>query len=93
MRSIKYKGAKMNSKLLGSDLTRAMLERGDKQVWCAVSNESEQDAMNTIKNIDGNFIMHIVTFKDGCFFCKEDSTWLYAVPIKKTLLTQDEVGL
>ena len=43
----------MLSKLVGSDLTRAMLERGDQQVWCAVSNESEQDAINTIKNVDG----------------------------------------
>ena len=83
----------MLSKLVGSDLTRAMLERGDEQVWCAVSNESEQDAMSTIRNIDGRFIMHIVSFEDGCFHCKEDSTWSYAVPIKKTLLTQDEVGL
>ena len=83
----------MLSKLVGSDLTRAMLERGDEQVWCAVSNESEQDAISTIKNVDGRFIMHIVSFEEGCFLCKEDSTWSYAVPIKKTLLTQDEVGL
>ena len=83
----------MNDELLVSDLTRAMLERGDEQVLCAVSNESEQDAIKTIKNIDGNFIMHIVAFEDGYFLCKEESTWLYAVPIKKTLLTQDEVGL
>lgn len=83
----------MSPQLTGSDLTRAMLERGDQQVWCAVSNESEQDAINTIKNVDGNFIMHIVAFEDGCFLCKEDSAWSYAVPIKKTLLTQDEVGL
>ena len=83
----------MNDELLVSDLTRAMLERGDEQVLCAVSNESEQDAIKTIKIIDGNFIMHIVAFEDGCFLCKEESTWSYAVPIKKTLLTQDEVGL
>lgn len=83
----------MSPQLIGSDLTRAMLERGDEQVWCAVSNESEQDAISTIRNVDGRFIMHIVSFEDGCFHCKEDSTWSYAVPIKKTLLTQDEVGL
>lgn len=83
----------MSPQLIGSDLTRAMLERGDQQVWCAVSNESEQDAISTIRNVDGRFIMHIVSFEDGCFHCKEDSTWSYAVPIKKILLTQDEVGL
>ncbi|WP_079691582.1 hypothetical protein [Psychrobacter sp. DAB_AL43B] len=83
----------MSSKLIGSDLTRAMLERGDKQVWCAVSNESEQDAINTIKNVDGRFIMHIVSFENECFLCEEEGTWKYAIPIKKIPLTQDEVGL
>lgn len=83
----------MSFELVGSDLTRAMLERGDEQVWCAVSNESEQDVINTIKNMDRNFMMHIVSFEDGCFHCKEKSTWKYAVPIKKTLLTQNDVKL
>ena len=88
------KGTDMSPQLVvGSDLTRAMLERGDKQVWCAVSNESEQDAMNTIKNVDSNFIMHIVVSEDGYFLCKEEGTWTYAVPIKKIPLTQNEVGL
>jgi len=83
----------MSTKLIGSDLTRVMLERGNEQVWCAVSNDSEQDAMATIRNIDGNFIMHIVSFEDGCFLCKKEATWKYAIPIKKTKLTQDEAGL
>lgn len=38
----------MNDVLLGNDLTCAMLERGDKQVWCAVSNISIEQAMSTI---------------------------------------------
>jgi len=83
----------MSFELVGSDLTRAMLERGDEQVWCAVSNESEQDVINTIKNIDRNFIVHIVSFKDGCFLCKEKRAWKYAVPIKKTPLTQNDIIL
>ncbi|WP_198331392.1 hypothetical protein [Psychrobacter aquimaris] len=83
----------MSTKLVGSSLTRAMLERGDKQVWCAVSNESEQDAMNTIKNVDGKFIVHIIASEDGCFICKEEGSWKHAVPIKKIPLTQNEVGL
>lgn len=83
----------MIHQLVGSDLTLAMLKRGDEQVWCAVSNESEQDAINTIKNVDGRFIINIISFKDKCFLCKEESTWKYAVPIKKTPLTQNEVGL
>ncbi|KAA0915780.1 hypothetical protein [Psychrobacter sp. ANT_WB68] len=83
----------MGFELTGSDLTRAMLERGDEQVWCAVSNESEQDVINTIKNIDINFMMHIVAFEDECFLCEEGGTWKYAVPIKKAELSQNEVGL
>ncbi|WP_296244222.1 MULTISPECIES: hypothetical protein [unclassified Psychrobacter] len=83
----------MNNKLLGNELTRAMLERGDEQVWCAVSNESHEHAMATIRNINGDFIVHIVGFEDGCFVCREGGSWKYAVPIKKTALTQDEVGL
>lgn len=79
--------------LSGNDLTRAMLERGDEQIWCAVSHESVEHAMKTIKDINGDFIMHIVAFEDGCFLCKEGGTWKYAIPIKKTELTQDEVGL
>jgi len=83
----------MNNKLLGNELTRAMLARGDEQVWCAVSNESHEQAMATIRNINGDFIVHILGLEDGCFICKEGGTWRYAVPIKKTPLTQDEVGL
>lgn len=83
----------MSHQLVGSDLTLAMLKRGDEQVWCAVSNESHEHAMTTIRNINGDFIVHIVGFEDSCFLCKEGGTWKYAVPIKKTPLTQNEVGL
>ena len=50
----------MNNRLSGSDLTRAMLERGDEQVWCAVSHKSAEHAMETIINVSSDFIMHIV---------------------------------
>lgn len=83
----------MSSELVGSDLTRAILERGNEQVWCAVSNDSEQDAMSTIRNVDDRFITHIVSFEEGCFLCKEGKVWQFAVPVKKIPLTQDEVGL
>ena len=41
----------MNGEITGSDLTRALLERGDKQVWCAVDDESDEQAM---MDHDGN---------------------------------------
>ena len=83
----------MNTELSGSDLTRIMLERGDKQVWCAVSNDSDANAIAIIKNTNDNFIIRIVAFKDSHFFCDEGEAWQYAVPVKKTELTQDELGL
>ncbi len=83
----------MNIELSGSDLTRIMLERGDKQVWCAVSNDSDDNAMSIIKNTNDNFIMYIVAFKESYFFCNQGEAWQYAVPVKKTELTQHELGL
>ncbi|MGP5337819.1 hypothetical protein [Psychrobacter maritimus] len=83
----------MNNRLSGSGLTRAMLERGDEQVWCAVSHKSAEHAMETIINVSSDFIMHIVAFEDGHFLCKEGGRWKYAIPIKKVEITQEEVGL
>ena len=83
----------MNDVLLGNDLTYAMLERGNKQVWCAVSNISIEQAMSTISNVDKDFIKHIIAFENECFLDKEENTWKYAVPIKKTPLTQSDVIL
>lgn len=83
----------MSSELVGSDLTRAILERGDEQVWCAVSNVNAQQARATIKNGDSDFITHIVAFENDGFLCKEGKVWQFAVPVKKIPLTQNEVGL
>ena len=81
----------MNNKLTGSDLTRAMLDRGDKQIWCAVDDDSDERAISD--QIDNDFTARIVSFRDGKFFCTAGMTWLYAVPIKISALTQEEVGL
>jgi len=81
----------VNNKLTGSDLTRAMLDRGDKQIWCAVDDDSDERAISD--QIDNDFTARIVSFRDGKFFCTAGMTWLYAVPIKISALTQEEVGL
>lgn len=81
----------MDKKLTGSDLTRAMLDRGDKQIWCAVDDDSDERAISD--QIDNDFTARIVSFRDGKFFCTAGMTWLYAVPIKISVLTQEEVGL
>ena len=67
MSLIKYKGAEMSNKLVGSSLTREMLERGDEQVWCAVSNDSEAHAMSIIENSDYSSLVYITSFHDDEF--------------------------
>ena len=83
----------MNDELLVSDLTRAMLERGDEQVLCAVSNINPQQAISTIENEDSDFMTNVVAFENDRFLCEEGQVWQFAVPVKKNSLTQDEVGL
>lgn len=64
---------------MGSDLTRVMLDRGDKQIWCAVDDLSDERAISD--HIDNDFTARIVAFRDGKFFCTAGMVWLYAVPI------------
>jgi len=81
----------MYKELTGSELTRAMLDRGDKQIWCAVGDDSDEEAMSD--QVDNDFTARIVSFDDGSFFCTAGMAWLFAVPIKIVPLTQDEAGL
>lgn len=81
----------MDKKLLGSDLTRAMLNRGDKKIWCAVDDDSDEQAITD--QINNDFTARIVSFRDGEFFCTAGMRWSFAVPIKINPITQEEVGL
>ncbi len=81
----------MNNKLTGSDLTRAMLERGDTKIWCVVDDDSDESAMMDFENND--FTARIVSHQDSSFICSSGAPWQYAVPIKLAALTQDEAGL
>ena len=83
----------MDNKLKGSDLTRAMLERGDEKVWCAVNNDSDEQAMININNTDYGFLKYIVSFNNNHFLCEDGTPWKHAVPVKKVEVTQQEVGL
>ena len=79
----------MVSKLTGSNLTRATLERGDKkEIWCAVSDESDQEATSDLQGND--FTAYIVEFKNGYFYCDGGMQWSYAVPIKITPIKYTE---
>ncbi|MBP2279788.1 hypothetical protein H4W00_000601 [Psychrobacter sp. PL19] len=79
----------MDKKLTGSDLTRAMLKRGDQQIWCAVEDSNDKEAMADQMNND--FTARIVSFNDNSFFCTGGVAWSFAVPIKISAMTQDDV--
>lgn len=80
----------LSSELTGSDLCRAMLERGDKYVLCFVSDFSDDCAVNQSKMIN------LVTHKEGNSIFAKSARWKYAVPINQQTgepLTAAEVGL
>ena len=74
--------------LTGSDLARAMLERGDKFVMCFVSGMSDAKADSIPKAITSFNLLR------GLFRANHD-IWQYAVPINNQgePLTQSEAGL
>ena len=76
----------METLIVGSELTRSMLEDGHKDVWCAVSDESDENAIQD--NVGNDFTSRIVAFENGMFYCAGGMPWKYAVPIKIVALTQ-----
>lgn len=81
----------MNNILAGSDLTRAMLKRGDKDIWCAVADSSDEEAMHD--QMDNDFTARIISFDNGSFLCSGGMAWAYAVAIKISAITQEEACL
>lgn len=82
----------LNKELKGSNLASAMLERGDERVWCAVSNDSDEYAMTKINNADYSCLKHIISFNNNHFFCEDETSWQYAVPVKKVEITPQDAG-
>lgn len=80
----------MDSGMVGNQLTRLMLENGHQEIWCAVSDVSDEDAMED--QVGNDFTACIVDFRDGQFYCTADNGWFHAVPIEVRALTQNEVG-
>ena len=78
----------MDDTLTGSYLTRAMLERDYQNIWCAVDDESDQQATSYLKGND--FTAYIVKFQNVYFYCDGGMEWLYAVPIKIRAITYTE---
>ncbi|WP_201557069.1 hypothetical protein [Psychrobacter sp. 72-O-c] len=81
----------MDNRLIGSALTRAMLERGDEDIWCAIDDDSDEQAM--MSHGDNDFTARIIYFSEGNFFCSGGMPWRFAVPVKIREMTQTEAGL
>nr|QJS05933.1 hypothetical protein [Psychrobacter sp.] len=79
----------MGNELRGSDLVRAMLECGHKKIWCAIDDESDEQAMTAHDSND--FTAYIVSFRDGSFYCTGGMPWLCAVPIKISEVIENEL--
>lgn len=83
----------LSSELTGSDLTRAMLARGDRLITCLISNESDGEA---IKGglVHAAIITDVGSLK-GRFVTLSGNFWSFAVPINNQgePLTASEVGL
>lgn len=81
----------MDIMLKGSELTIAMLQSGNQEIWCAVSDEGDENAMKD--QVGNDFTSRIVGFEDDQFYCESGMSWKYAVPIKIVALTQDDISL
>ena len=81
----------MDKILEGSELTRAMLQDGHEEIWCAVDDSCDQETMANLANND--FTAHIVSYEDGMFYCSAGMAWTHAVPIKIVAMTASDVRL
>tara|TARA_B100000530_G_scaffold224838_1_gene144928 strand:- start:808 stop:1086 length:279 start_codon:yes stop_codon:yes gene_type:complete len=80
----------MNStKIVGSDLTRSMLMSGSTEVWCAISDESDEEAM--LDHYGNDFTAYIVSFDNDYFYCNHGRAWAFAVPIRIVALGQSPI--
>lgn len=75
----------------GSNLARDMLAKGANKIWCAVSDNSDEEAMTDHNGND--FTARIVSFHEGVFYCTAGMAWSFAVPIKIVALTGSEKKL
>ncbi|MGP4713214.1 hypothetical protein [Psychrobacter sp. DM8] len=81
----------MNNELKGSDLTRAMLAWGYEQIWCAVDDDNDEQAMRD--HCGNDFTACIVSCDGQYFYCDQGTPWACAVPIKIIAVKQEEVDM
>ncbi len=81
----------MSTMIEGSELTRAMLEDGHEEVWCAVDDSCDQDTMVNLASND--FTAYIVSYENGMFYCTAGMAWACAVPIKIVAMTASDAKI
>lgn len=82
--------------LAGSELTRAMLKRGDKNIPCAISGtvDGSSDDSALTNFFEGAEYLHFIVDYDGKnFITDSDEVYEFAVPLLVKPLTAKEVGL
>ncbi len=77
----------MNNELIGSHLTRLLLKQQERPIWCSVSDNSDEEAMQDL--IGHDFTLFINSYKEGKFYCTGGMQWSFAVPIKIVAATQN----
>ncbi len=70
----------MDDQRIGSHLTRVLLQQENKPIWCSVSDNSDEEAMQDLMGHD--FTALISSYKEGMFYCTGGRPWSFAVPIK-----------
>lgn len=70
---------KVDKDWIGSDLALAMLKRSDEHIWCAIYDDSDEQAIKAHDN--DVFTAYIVSFRNGSFYCTGGIPWLYDLPI------------
>ena len=81
----------MGDQSISSDLTRDMLNRGSKQIWCTVAHDSDASAVDCLSS--GDYTVFADCFENGNFSCSDGSKWAFAVPIKVIATTGSSEGL
>lgn len=75
----------------GSDFTKMLLQHEFKGVCCAANNIGDNEAFGIFGVGRDSHIVYINDHTDGSFIDSNGEKWKYAVPIKVSRLTQQDL--